>query len=584
MMKINNTNTKNFAIIFALILPVLMFKFGGGSFLANVSGILKAPSVKAQKEFPFKGHFKKDELLVKFKDKERARSTINSLGVEAKAITKTGAYKVKVPRNKTLAGTYSEIVSNPDVSYVEPNYIVKLQATPSDTYYSSQNTYLSKVKVAEGWDQTTGNSSTRIAVIDTGVDPDHEDLISKIYTNSGDPVDGLDNDNNGYIDDNKGFDFCGTQNLEYDPYYGWYYNCSNDNYNPGTGKWTNDADSATDDQGHGTSVAGIAAASSNNSKGVAGMDWSAKIIPLKSLSQDGFGSISGLAEAIDYSETIGASIVNMSWGMYGYSQTIKDAIDNAYNGGLVLAAAAGNDDYNEILFPASLSNVLAVGAANSSDQRITSAVYGWGSNYGPELDVMAPGIYLYSTHYTGGYTSGFGGTSGATPHVAGLAGLIKAKFPALTNSQIYDHIRRSADDLGSSGFDNYYGHGRINAERALSLSLLMDPRTNLSNYAYWWDTAIPGNTTYRDEFFTQVVPNNSYIYSMLWDKAIPELWDSGFYYSYFWDHAVPDKIVAGYYYTRLWDKAVPELWKSGFYRSEERRVGKECRSRWSPYH
>ena len=145
-----------------------------------------------------------------------------------------------------------------------------------------------------------------------------------------------------------------------------------------------------------------------------------------------------------------------------------------------MAAAAGNGDIDwngddqletDILYPAKFSNVLAVGATNSSDQRITRAVYGWESNYGPELDVMAPGTSLYSTSVGGGYTSSFGGTSGATPHVAGLLALIKSVVPTKTNAELMDTVRNTADKvagMGGQDFTNYYGYGRINLDKALT--------------------------------------------------------------------------------------------------------------------
>ncbi|MBA7469796.1 hypothetical protein ES707_05070 [subsurface metagenome] len=161
----------------------------------------------------------------------------------------------------------------------------------------------------------------------------------------------------------------------------------------------------------------------------------------------------------------------MSLGGPSSSITLKDAVDYAYKKGRLLVAASGNDNESSVDYPAAYDNVIAVGATNESDERCDSGDWGagWGSNYGAELDVVAPGNDIYSTSLTYGYASALG-TSMAAPFVSGLAALIWSHNPGLTNSYVREIIRSSADDIGRRGKDIYTGYGRINAKRALDLA------------------------------------------------------------------------------------------------------------------
>lgn len=404
-----------------------------------------------------KGEFKKDEVIVKFKDKQESQESIQSLGGnEQRELKDKRIYVVKVKDGESLEDLYSRLEERLDVEYVEPNYKIQTTATPNDTYFSSQWN-LTKIEAPEGWDISTGDSTISIGILDTGIRYTHTDLAAKIWTNPGEVGGGketnnIDDDGNGYIDDWRGWDFI-----------------NNDN-------------NATDDQGHGTAVAGIAAASSNNSVGVAGVDWSAKVVALKVLDSDGSGYISNLVPALEYAGDNNIDIANMSLGSYSFSQTLSDAVDEVYAEGTAMFGASGNNNLNTILYPARFSKVMAIGATDQGDTRCDVGDWGndqygnpQGSNWGPEMDVVAPGVSLYSTSYGGdnSYTSSFGGTSGATPHVAGLASLSKAQFSGISVSELYDLIRNSAYDLGASGFDEYYGYGRIDVNETLSPPLLM---------------------------------------------------------------------------------------------------------------
>ena len=427
-----------------------------------------------------KGEFKKDELLVKFKNQNYIDSLLSDLKVEKKTNITNGLYKVKIAANEDIEKVYKLLKANSNIDYVEPNYKVKIAAAPNDSYYSQQWA-LQKISASSGWDKTQGNSTTKIAIIDTGVDYNHEDLQSKIWVNSGEiSGNGIDDDNNGYIDDYNGFDFFnGTLQNPSLP------------FNKDTNKWVNDSNAAIDDHAHGTCVAGIAGAISNNSVGVAGIDWNAKIVPLKVLGSDGSGYISDIVAAIQYAADNNIAVVNLSLISDSYSSSLESIVNYAYGKGVIIAAAAGNDDSSNVLYPAKFTNVLAVGASNSSDQKITPSMTGgvWGSNYGPELDVVAPGINLYTTDISGvgGYSNGnylfdFRGTSGATPHVAGEAALLKAFFPSFSNSQIMSKIKSGADNIDSvnPSYSGLLGNGRINLEKTISFESSVSSSLNLS--------------------------------------------------------------------------------------------------------
>jgi len=287
---------------------------------------------------------------------------------------------------------------------------------PNDPYYNEQWAW-EKVNAPAAWGTST-SQDVLVAILDTGTDLDHPDLAEKVRAD---------------ID----WDFA------------------------------NDDASADDDHGHGTHVAGTAAAVTNNGLGVSGMGWDATILPLKILRADGYGSDVDLAEAIRYAADNGAGVINMSLGgpSDGCPQYLQDAVDYAYAQGVVLVAAAGNHnsgESTEVLCPANCSHVLGIAATEPDD---SIADY---SNYGTYVSVAAPGSRIYGTLMGGGYGNKWG-TSMATPHVAGLAALLRAHQPSYTPDQIASAILDNAEDLGTAGWDPYSGCGRIDALQALSV-------------------------------------------------------------------------------------------------------------------
>ena len=294
------------------------------------------------------------------------------------------------------------------------------------------------IDAPEAWNLTHGNNTIIIAIIDEGVDLNHPDLKDKLVA---------------------GYDATGN----------------------GTGG------APSGDDAHGTNCAGIAAAITDNSLGIAGVAWEAKIMPIRIAYGDGAGGWvtqdSWIADGINWAVNHGADVLSNSWGGGEASTIITNAIENAKSNGrngkgAVVVFAAGNNN-SSVEYPAYLSNVLAVGALSPCDERKSptscDGEFWWGSNYGPELDICAPGVLMYSTDIQGssGYSDGdyyskFNGTSSATPVVAGVAALILGLNPNLTATEVENILKTTADDLGSSGWDQYTGYGRVNAYKALS--------------------------------------------------------------------------------------------------------------------
>ena len=217
----------------------------------------------------------------------------------------------------------------------------------------------------------------------------------------------------------------------------------------------------TDDFGHGTHVAGIAAAATNNGIGIAGVSWGARVMPVKVLDQYGNGWYSDIADGIVYAADNGAKIINLSLGGAAASQTLCQAAAYAQQKGALLVAATGNAGA-AVLYPAACDGVLAVAATDRSDQRASF------SNYGPEVDLAAPGVDIYSTWpWLDGYFTK-SGTSMAAPHVSGVAALVWSRWPEWDNIEVSRRIMETAVDVDVSGWDPYTGWGRLDAAAALA--------------------------------------------------------------------------------------------------------------------
>jgi subtilisin family serine protease len=359
------------------------------------------------------------------------------------------------------------VAADPAVDFVtEHRGSVRIADVPLDQYFPQQWGMV-KVQGPAAWDLAWSDASMTVAVIDTGVNYLQQDLRDRVWYNSGEtavnpatglrdcsqPIsyNGLDDDENGYVDDCRGWNFA--QPAGRDP---------------------------MDGNGHGSAVAGIVAATTNNYDpiiqgyaGVAGMARHASLMALRALDNYGEGYPFDIALAIDYATTNGAKVVNLSLTLPVVNpnpydvEILRRAVAAAQAAGVTLVAAAGNQGYEGIPYPAAFPGVLAVGASNQADARASF------SNYGSRLDMVAPGVEIVSTllgpgNQSYGLYRGTGnGTSFATPHVAGTAALVRSLRPDLSQSTVYELIRRSADDVGDPGWDPQTGWGRLNAYRAV---------------------------------------------------------------------------------------------------------------------
>ena len=346
--------------------------------------------------------------------------------------------------------------NDPNIKVVEPDYLINILTIPDDPYYTSSGSWgqsypdlwgIHKINSEYAWDQTVGSPSIIVADIDTGVDRNHEDLRDNMWVNTGEiPDNGIDDDGNGYVDD----------------YYGW--------------DWVNDDNDPMDDHGHGTHCAGTIAAVGNNSIGVVGVSPNSKIMALKFLNSGGSGYLSDAVEALQYASDMGARVSSNSWGGSGTSAMLDDAIQYVHDQGMVVVVAAGNSNADALDFtPASSDRAITVAASDYNDAKASF------SNWGPKIDVAAPGVDILSTkaavcpmcnddRTVGTYYCRVSGTSMATPHVAGLAALILSMDPDLTNEDVRQLIRTGAVDLGTQGKDRDFGYGRIDADGSTSLS------------------------------------------------------------------------------------------------------------------
>jgi subtilisin family serine protease len=387
-----------------------------------------------------------NEVLVKFKESTSQtgkRSILAKIDgtIEEQVVTDAmksvgdneGFYLVKSSLETKQA--IGQLMKNQDVEYAEPNWIYTTDAITNDTYignlWGMTSTYGSQASVAWG-NSHTGSNDIYVGVIDEGAMYNHADLAANFWTNSFDPIDGVDNDNNGYIDDIHGWDFDGGNNSTFD---------------------------GTQDD-HGTHVSGTIGAVGNNGTGVAGVNWHVTLISAKFLGRRG-GTTANAVKAVDYITDLktrhGMKIVatNNSWGGGGFSSTLQAAIERANAANILFIAAAGNDGANldaSPSYPASYpnSNIISVAAIDN-----TGALASW-SNYGAStVDIAAPGVSIYSTLPGGSgktVTSSYGsysGTSMATPHVTGAAALYKSTHASATAADIKAAILSAGTPTGS---------------------------------------------------------------------------------------------------------------------------------------
>ncbi|WP_337871857.1 S8 family serine peptidase [Ignavibacterium sp.] len=342
---------------------------------------------------------------------------------------------------------------DPEIEYTQVSNTYQIDAIPNDSLVSQQWS-LQKIKAFDAWDITTGSDTVLLAVIDTGIDYKHPDLKNKIYLNTGElgndindndkRFNGIDDDENGFVDDYMGWDFTDRVGFPFDSTGGDYLN------------WDNDPN---DDQGHGTFIAGITAAETNNITGIAGTAPKIKILNLRAFDPGGYGEEDDVAAAILYAVQMKAKVINMSFGDNSFSLVLRDVIRYAYSQNVVLVASAGNSGSNLPHYPSGYAEVICVGNSTIDDAVAPS------SNWGSTIDLVAPGTNVITTSRNSGYSS-INGTSASAPFVSATAALILSQ-QNFSNDEVKQILKSTSDDIGETGWDLRSGAGRLNVERAL---------------------------------------------------------------------------------------------------------------------
>lgn len=386
-----------------------------------------------------------NHVLVKLqagKTEEDLQAMLKSYGVAIlRELTLPGHYIVslKAPTLDAVPEALSVFSGEAELlAYVEPDYFSYITAVPNDTRWSDL-WGMRKINATGAWDVTTGSTNVSVAVIDTGIDLTHPDLVANLWKNAAEAngTAGVDDDGNGYIDDVNGWDFV------------------------------NNDKTPADDNSHGTHCAGTIGAVGNNSNGVAGVCWKVRLMALKAGDADGALAYSDLVDAVRYAADKGAKVISASYGSTGKSDTERDAIVYANSKGVLFVAAAGNDGVNNDLtpfYPAGydVPNIVSVAATDQNDALASFSNYGKTS-----VDLTAPGVGIYST-IPGGNIDSKQGTSMATPHVAGAAALLLSAKPTLTHLQLKEALLNTVDALPALAAKTVSG-GRLNVKKLIAL-------------------------------------------------------------------------------------------------------------------
>ena len=357
-----------------------------------------------------------------------------------------GIVDVAIPAGADPRDVVASLSATGRFEFVSTTTIGEYVGIPNDTSFSVQwnlhnvgqsgGTVDADVDGPEAWDIEDGDPSVFVAVLDSGSDWNHPDLVGSFWSNPGETLNGLDDDGNGYVDDIRGWDFGNNDN---DP----------------TGVFD-----------HGTWVAGCVAARGNNGQGIAGLAGGAtdgQGCRMINCNVGGFSPIGSVVDdAILYAIDAGARVITMSLSLAS-DPAIDAALTAAANAGIFIDCAAGNNG-SSVAYPATRPEVMAVASTNRFDGKSSF------SNPGPEVEVAAPGEDIYMTALGGGYSTN-SGTSFAAPHVGALAGLLFSANPSLTAVEVRQILRDTADDVSTPGFDNGTGDGRINAVAALNLAV-----------------------------------------------------------------------------------------------------------------
>ncbi len=380
----------------------------------------------------------------------------------------TVVYNLTYRNNVVMEDALAMLMSTGVLEYAEPQYIRKTFYTPNDPRLSNQP-YLQRIGAYQAWDVTKGDTNVVVGIVDSGVNWPHQDLVGNIKFNYADPINGIDDDNDGYVDNFRGWDMVGPTFVA----------SSNGDNNPNI---------TSANSQHGTHVAGTAVASTDNGNGIAGVGFNCKILPVKASPDNNGQSIFRGYEGIVYSADHGASVINCSWGGPGFSLFEQDIITYAtVNRDALVVAAAGNDNSIDDFYPASYEYVLSVASVSGTDRKSGF------SNYNFNVGISVQGEQLLSTTFNNTYGMS-SGTSMASPVIAGAAALIRSMNPTFTAEQTAQQIKVSADNHyglnGGNALAGRLGSGRLNIFNGVTYRLPGLRRRNIQ--------IVDGN----DDYFT----------------------------------------------------------------------------------
>lgn len=357
-------------------------------------------------------------------------------------------FRLQLTPEVEIPAVLAALKANPAVEFAEPDYIARPALAPNDPLYADQ-WGLDAIGAESAWDVATGDASAIIAILDSGIDLTHEDLSGQLWTNPGETAgNGIDDDSNGLVDDVHGWNFLA------------------------------DSGDVTDDNGHGSQVAGVAGAASNNGLGVAGVCWDCRLMAVKVMQASGVVNYSDIAAGVAYAAGQGAQVINLSLGGYADSETLRTAIESAA-ATTVIVAGAGNDDSTNPFYPAAYPEVIAVAGTDQTNGKASF------SNYGSWVDVAAPGVEIKTTFAGNNSYGSESGTSLSAPFAAGLAGLLTGQHPDWSPALVREHILHTAVSIDgvNPGYAGQLGQGLVSAAEAVTT----DPQPSMEVTAWALD-------------------------------------------------------------------------------------------------
>jgi serine protease len=375
-------------------------------------------------------------------------------------------YQLNIPSSASMDKTVNALMATGLFEFAEPLYVQYMNYTPNDPSLSQQY-FIGKINAYNAWDIWKGDTNTVIGIIDSGTDWDHPDLQGNIKFNYADPINGIDDDNDGFTDNYRGWDVS-----------------------------ENDNDPTVGSSDHGSHVSGCAAAVTDNGVGVASPGFYCKFLPVKSTADASATTIDNGYDGITYATDHGANVINCSWGRSGSPSSFEELVVKyaVVDHDIVFVAAAGNGSIEEEHYPSSYVDAMSVASTASTD-----AKSGF-SSFSVSVDIAAPGTNIYSTVFNNSYVSN-SGTSMASPVLAGCAAMVRSKNPSFTNEQVRAQLRTTSDNIytvsGNSSYFGKLGKGRVNLFKAITDSVSPGVILKSTSFSDYGDDVFVGGDTVR---------------------------------------------------------------------------------------